>query len=413
MKASRRGHGRLASRTRLMEFAATSDFVFRSPNASAAAEQRGRAGQRYLTNLDAFVNQVVARHPAKFRVFDAARSIDCLPPQAWPSYDFAGKRALFLLPSHALGDNVPVLTFLQALDETFGPRELGVFCTGAAHDIYLTSELVTAYPLWIARRELKRWNVVVDLGHLGTHRDIDVWPIDMEADLLKAFALPPSRRYSGETRPVPSPPLSIGVLPLSSSPLRTLPVATTAALLDALGDFGRVTLCLNRNQHQGVLYRRALGTLDPAVEVVEAFDSIAPLLGAVETFDYAVFADSGPAHMAKLFGTPGVAVFTSAPGEVLQGRFQNLTRWSVPFSGPPLHRAVRAGAGAHERRRTDRLHGLAGDRPRHPARGAAGPPARDRAAAVARGTGAVHRAVARPLGRAGALRGPGSRAAIA
>ena len=107
----------------------------------------------------------------------------------------------------------------------------------------------------------------------------------------------------------------------------------TAALVEALAGFGRVTLCLNRNQHQGVLYRRALGALDPAVEVVEAFDSIAALLAAVASFDYAVFADSGSAHMAKLFGTPGVAVFTSAPGEVLQGRFTNPTRWSVRCVG--------------------------------------------------------------------------------
>lgn len=324
----------LASRTRLVEFAARDDFSFRFPNVSAAAEQQGRAGERYLTNIEAFVNRVVARHPERLRMVDDARRIACLPPAAWPTYDFTGKRVLFLLPSHALGDNVPVLTFLQALAEKFGPREIGVFCTGPTHDIYLTSTLVTAYPLWIAKRELKRWNVIVDLGHLETNRDIDIWPTDLESDLLGAFALTPSRRYAGAARRVPQGPLRIGVLPLSSSPLRTLPLAATAALVAALTGFGRVTLCLNRNQHQGVLYRRALGALDPAVEMVEAFDSIAALLAAVAAFDYAVFADSGPAHMAKLFGTPGVAVFTSAPGEVLQGRFTNLTRWSVPFSGP-------------------------------------------------------------------------------
>ena len=61
---------------------------------------------------------------------------------------------------------------------------------------------------------------------------------------------------------------------------------------------------------------------------------VADLLTAVGEFDYAVFADSGPAHIAKLFATPGVAVYTSAPGDVLQGRFRNLARWSVPFEGP-------------------------------------------------------------------------------
>ena len=83
-----------------------------------------------------------------------------------------------------------------------------------------------------------------------------------------------------------------------------------------------------------MLYREALGPIDSSVDVVDVFDSIGELLEAIRQFDYAVFADSGPAHMSKLFGTPGVAVYTSAPGDVLQGRFRNLTPWTVPFVGP-------------------------------------------------------------------------------
>jgi hypothetical protein len=56
-------------------------------------------------------------------------------------------------------------------------------------------------------------------------------------------------------------------------------------------------------------------------------------VAAVRGFDYAVFADSGPAHIAKLFGTPGVAIYTSAPSQVLKGRFRNLTAYDTPYSG--------------------------------------------------------------------------------
>ena len=322
------------SRTRLVEFVASADFSFRFPNASAAAEQQGRAGERYLTNLDAFTTQVIKRQPDRFRVIDKARQISCLPPEVWSSHNFSQQRVLFLLPSHALGANVPVLTFIQALEEKFGLRDIGVFCTGPTHDIYLTNELVTGFPIWIPSKELKRWNVVVDLGHLETRQDIDIWPIDMEADLLTAFGLAPSKRYTGEPRALTTQHLRIGVLPLASSPLRTVPVAATKALLSALAQRGTVTLCLNRNQHQGTLYREALGQVDADVKIIDAFESIGDLLSAIRNFDYGVFADSGPAHMSKLFGTPGVAVYTSAPGDVLQGRFKNLTRWTVPFSGP-------------------------------------------------------------------------------
>src|SRR5690606_20071048 len=119
------------------------------------------------------------------------------------------------------------------------------------------------------------------------------------------------------------------------SPLRTLPPAVTLALTRRLAAYGQVTLCLNRLQHQGALYAGAIaGRLDPAVKVVPGFGSIAELLRAIDGFDYAVLADSGPAHMTKLFGVPGVAVYTSAPGAVLQGRFRNLRRWEVDYEGP-------------------------------------------------------------------------------
>ena len=322
------------SRTQLVEFATKVPYRFRFPNASAAAEQRGRAGDRCYTNLEAFANRVLARHPDQFRLVSTKRRLRCLSPRHWTGYSFADKRVLFLLPSHALGDNVPILTFLQALDERFRPRAIGVFCTGPTHDIYLTNELVTAYPIWIERRELARWDVIVDLGHLETWHDIDIWPIDMETDLLDAFGLAPSKRYDGQPRSIPDVErLRIGVLPLASSPLRTLPVAVTRALIEALAPRGAITVCLNRHQRQGILYRQALGELDAAIEVTDAFDSIAELLAAIAGFDYAVFADSGPAHMSKLFGTPGVAVYTSAPGGILQGRFTNLAQWTVPYSG--------------------------------------------------------------------------------
>lgn len=325
--------GARLSRTRLVEFVASADFNFRFPNASAAAEQRGRAGERCFTNLDAFVEQVVSRHADRFRVISNSHQIKCLPPERWSTYDFSGKRVLFLLPSHALGANVPVLTFIQSLEERFGLRDAGVFCTGPTHDIYLTNNLVTPYPIWIPKNEFKRWNVVIDLGHLETRQDIDIWPIDMEADLLAAFDLEPSNHYTGVARPLPARDRRIGILPLASSPLRTLPVETTKALVRSLMRFGQVTLCLNRNQHQGMLYRQALGEIDPSVETIDVFDSIGALLESIQKFDYAVFADSGPAHMSKLFGTAGVAVYTSAPGDVLQGRFKNLTAWTVPYSG--------------------------------------------------------------------------------
>lgn len=323
------------TRTPLLKFAAKAPFRFRQHNTGENALQTGRGGETFYTTSEQFANRVVVATPKQFRVIETRATLPSLPRSDWPTYDFTGKRALFLLPSQALGSNVATLLFLQALREKFSMGGLGVFCARSAADIYLTDPQTTVFPLWIGERELRRWDVVVDLGHLESRRDIDIWPVDMEADLLEAFNVAPSRRYGVEGKALPAdrPPV-IGILPLASSPLRTLPIAATRALCEALAERGRVVLCLNKDQHQGVLYAREIGGLPAGVEILDGFASIGALLSAIDGFDYGVFADSGPAHMSKLFATPGVAVYSSAPGDVLQGRFRNLANWTIPFVGP-------------------------------------------------------------------------------
>jgi len=324
------------TRTPLLEFQARSDFRFGQHNASPAAMQSGRAGQRYVTSSDQFANQVLLKHPREFRITSPAKRLPCLPPERWRAADYTGKRVLFLLPSQALGNNVATMLFLDAFRSQRGAAAVGVFCARSTADIYLRGGGIEVFTIWIGAQDLKRWDVLIDLGQMEARRDVDIWPIDMETELLALFDLAPSDRFAPAARPLPKDrPLSLGVLPLASSPLRTLPASTTLALVEALRPFGAVTLCLNRTQHQGVVLARGLaGKLASDVTLVDAFASIGALLAAIEGFDYAVFADSGPAHMSKLFGTPGVAVYTSAPGEVLQGRFRNLANWSVPFRGP-------------------------------------------------------------------------------
>ena len=326
---------RQPSRTGLLEFSARQDFHYRPNNASPQAEQAGTGGGRFLTSAQGFANQVLVRAPQQFHIHDTQVAINCLARAEWSTTRYKNQRILFFLPSQALGNNVCTLLFLQAFLEHCQPREVGVFCAQSASDIYLRAGNITVYALWLSRKERRRWDVVIDLGHLESRRNIEFWPVDMEADLLAAFKLTPSTRYATQRAPMASDrPLQIGLFPLASSPLRTLPVAATLAIINALRDKGQITLCLNRNQRQGLLFSKAIRPeLPPTVDVIEAFSSIGDLLESVSQCDYIVAADSGPAHMAKLSAVPGVAVYTSAPGDVLQGRFSNLSCWTVPYVG--------------------------------------------------------------------------------
>jgi hypothetical protein len=321
----------------MVAFRARADFHFRPGNVSSAPAQQGRAGETCYSSVADFVNQALHHHGDMFKVTDKAASLRCLPKAQWRRRDFRDRRVLFLLPPPALGEHVATLLFLRSFREQKKPRAIGVFCTASATDIYMSDPPDVVYSLWIGRRDLDNWDFIVDLNHLEERRDIDTWPVDMETSLLSAFDLDPANAYPSQARSLSSAGdrLKIGILPLASSPLRTIPAETTTALIETLGADHDITLCLNRNQQQGRLYRDALSPAVVAgIRLVDAFDSIAALMQAIADFDYAVFADSGPAHMSKLSALPGTAVYTSAPAEVLQGRFDNLAAWQSPFEGP-------------------------------------------------------------------------------
>ena len=323
------------NRTPLLEFTARDRFRFNLHNCSPRAEQTGRGGGHFYTSSQLFLTRAILPNPGQFRVVREQAEIKCLDRKDWATGRYHGRRVLFLLPSQALGSNVATLLFLKSFQRRHKPRAMGVFCARSAADIYLIDRKIKVYSLWIGRKDLKSWDMVIDLGHLESRRNVDIWPVDMEAELLSAFSLPPCEEdYPSAPRQIVNPRPAIGIFPLATSPLRTLPFTATIALARGLCETGAVTVYLNRDQGQGKAYLAALkGKLPENVTIVEGLPSIGALMEAVRDTDYGVFADSGPAHMSKLFATPGTAIYTSAPGDILQGRFTNLRRWTVPYKG--------------------------------------------------------------------------------
>ena len=324
----------IPSQTRFLPIRARTKFAFDTPNASPAARQTGAPGKIYLSNLKAFIQQAVVGNP-HFEMAQSTITLNCLPLQQWATTDFRAKKLLILLPTQALGDCAQALMALRAFREAKRPKTITVACAGAAYDIFATDASIAIRPLWFTKSEADQADYILDLGHMLAGQDIDLWPVDFEGTLLEALDVSPSRHYRSDARPLPAGrPLSIGLFPIASSPLRTLPPAVVRHLSDVLSRYGHVTVSLNDGQEQGRMLQQALGALDSRITVLSGQTSIGGVLDSIAKLDYAVFADSGPAHMAKLFALPGTAIYTSAPGEVLQGRFRNLATYHADFQGP-------------------------------------------------------------------------------
>lgn len=90
------------------------------------------------------------------------------------------------------------------------------------------------------------------------------------------------------------------------------------------------------NAYQGVMkkYKDTIGSFNtPNIRVVDGFKTIGNLVSFIREQNYVVLADSGPAHITKLFQTPGIGIYSSASATVLQGRHHNLYPWQSSYKG--------------------------------------------------------------------------------
>lgn len=260
--------------------------------------------------------------------------INCLNVARWNRFSYRGRPILFLLPPPAVGEHVGIRLFLEVFMAQVRPKKVVLLGSDVATDVYADLPGLTLYPAWMPHDEFRRFKTIIDLNDVLSRRQIEFWPVDMEAELYKLFTL---------TAPAPTkvaavksiePTTKIGILPLASSPLRTLPVAVILRLNEKFCNLGiEPRIVLNPHQYQTSVLRSALDAANPNLKIIDDTRSISDLLALMRKLDYAVFADSGPAHLSKLDQRPGAAIFTSAPSDLLLGRHRNLYPIQIDYSG--------------------------------------------------------------------------------
>lgn len=321
------------SRKTFTRFASRQPFQFGLPNVSANLTQVSDNSPIYFTRATSLLRrQVLATAPGVKIKSDSYR-FQVLPREGWDEHDFSSKSVLFLIPDDALGDCVGMALFFRALQRRFSKIKIGVLNSGSASDIFALVPDVEIFQLFISSAQLKSFDHIIDLSEMEGWETIAQMPVNPEEALCTAFDLPaiplPSRQ------PVVKAGLKIGILPMASSPLRTLPPALVRNMAQMLSHAGHsVTIILNA--YQGVMrkYKDSIATGDlSSVTMVDGFRTIGALIGFMEKQDYVILADSGPAHITKLFQTPGLGIYTSASATVLQGRHRNLRNWQSTYHG--------------------------------------------------------------------------------
>lgn len=316
--------------TAFVRFRTQAAFEFRLSVFEESCRQRPDGSKEYLTRNRVLLPQIRAAGDTVRVMADNAR-LPVLPARRWQR-DYGRQRVMFVLPSDALGDCVGVVLFLRAFRRRFPQARVTVANTGAATDLFAAEPGVEVLPLLISAKALDAHHPIIDLGEVDGWDAVTTQPVDVEGALLQRFGLDAE---DVPVRPVPPSP-RVAILPLASSPLRSLPPALVAALAQGVtGRASAVSVVLNAYQGVAAAYEQALRPLlPPGCAVVPGFPTTKGLLDFLAGQDFLVAADSGPAHLAKLSGLPGLAIYTSADGAVLQGRHRNLARWQSPFAGP-------------------------------------------------------------------------------
>ncbi|KJE34192.1 heptosyltransferase [Thalassospira sp. HJ] len=325
------------SRKTFTRFASRQPFQFGLPNVSSALTQTSDNSPIYFTRVTSLLRRQVLANASGVKIKSDSYRFQVLPRDGWGEQDFSKKSVLFLIPDDALGDCVGMALFFRALKQRFADIRIGVFNSGSASDIFALMPDIEIFQLFISSAQLKRFDHVIDLSEMEGWRDIATMPVNPEEALCEAFGIPPvpleERQVPAGTR------RKVGIVPMASSPLRTLPPKLVSEITAMLAKQDcEITLVLNA--YQGVMkaYKAALSDLGTKshgnIRIVDGFKTIGELVNFVGQQDYLVVADSGPAHISKLLQTPGLGIYSSADAKTLQGRHKNLRTWQSDFIGP-------------------------------------------------------------------------------
>ncbi|MCC9621181.1 lipopolysaccharide heptosyltransferase family protein [Thalassospira sp. MA62] len=321
------------ARKKFTRFASKVPFEFGLPNVGPAHVQKSDGSPIYFTRATSLLRRQALANAKGVQIKSDSFHPRVLPRDAWAKTDWHAKKVLFLIPDDALGDCVGMALFLRALRQHYPELGIGVLNSASATDIFATVPGISIFQLFISSKQMGKFDELIDLSEMEGWDTIAEMPVNPEEALCKAFDIAPiplgARAVAKEnTR-------KIGIVPMASSPLRTLPPKLVSDIAKRLAQSGYdVTLTLNA--YQGVMqaYKQALDLSGISnIRILDGFRTIGGLLEFVQAQDYIIVADSGPAHISKLFQTPGVAIYTSASASVLQGRHKNLTPWQSSFQG--------------------------------------------------------------------------------
>ncbi|MBX2832315.1 MAG: lipopolysaccharide heptosyltransferase family protein [Rhodospirillales bacterium] len=321
------------ARKKFTRFSSRLPFEFGMPNASNIHKQASDGSPVYFTRSSSLLRRQVLENAPSVTIKSDDYYPRVLKLERWQLTDFSKTRILFLVPSDALGDCVGMALFMRSFSKHYPGTEIAVLNSASASDIFALVPNIEIFQLFISAHQMARFNHIIDLSEMEGWKDIAQMPVNTEETLCEAFGIAPEPITHRKLSVGPG--SKIGIVPMASAPLRTLPPELIRNIIRHLSE-KEFEVSVLLNAYQGIMstYKAELGVPEShRVKYLDGFPTVGGLIQFISDQDYMILADSGPAHITKLFQTQGLAIYTSASGKTLQGRHKNLRSWQSSFAG--------------------------------------------------------------------------------
>ena len=225
------------------------------------------------------------------------------------------KNILFCLPpSIGLGDAIEYAMAIKTLSEKIQFDNLGVAFTGEHEiifrDFYKISKI---YPFIIEKNEFNNFDTVFHLTlEINNLVNQKYSRSNIFEEIINYFNIkkPRQREFIKSNNKIKK----ISIFPISSSPIRSMPIVILNDLLNLLTQDYVVEICLDCNSKiSNYLFnnvnKKNVTLVDPKNK--------SELISYIKNIQYGLFMDSGPLHVAKMLNKRGLMLETSVSTKIL------------------------------------------------------------------------------------------------
>ncbi len=246
---------------------------------------------------------------------------------------FLGKSVLFFLPPNiGLGDAIEYAKAFKAIKNEKIFNFFGIAFTEKYSFIYKKFfKLEKIYSYVVSKQEIAQYDSLFHVTlEIDAFKDQKYLRSDIENEIMNYFNIKNKKNNSNEKYKKKQ--ISkISIFPISSSPLRSMPIQVLSRLINHFKEKLSVEIFFDkRSEISNHIYER----IDKNnISIVDS-NNLEDLLNSINKIEYGVFMDSGPLHVAKFFKKRGVLIESSVSNNILLNNYNKITAINNNFSSP-------------------------------------------------------------------------------